>query len=123
MFGAESLDGICAYSLLHLLPDRSTVLQRIHGLLKPGGFFVSSTVCLRESRVPFAPIIRVMRWLGKAPLVVNSFDRATIGRDIRDAGFVNVTQPDVGAKRVIAFVVARKPPRRRHPVDMASQHG
>ena len=37
----ESLDGICAYSILHLVEDRSGALQQIHRLLKPGGFFVS----------------------------------------------------------------------------------
>src|SRR5688572_20709424 len=64
-----SLDGITAYSLLHLVSDRSAVLRDIHRLLKPGGFFVSSTVCLAHSRVPYCPILAVMRALGLAPMV------------------------------------------------------
>ncbi|MCA9569732.1 MAG: class I SAM-dependent methyltransferase [Myxococcales bacterium] len=43
-----SLDMVCAYSLLHLVPDRADALARAFALLKPGGTFVSSTVCLGE---------------------------------------------------------------------------
>lgn len=108
-FADGELDGVCAYSLLHLLADRAAALQRIHRLLKPGGFFVSSTVCLRESRIPFAALLRVMRWLGKAPSVVSLLSRRDIVDDIRQAGFVELSQPEVGAGRMIGFVVAMKP--------------
>lgn len=106
VFPDASLDGICAYSLLHLVEDRAAALARIHRLLKPGGFFVSSTVCLGESWVPYRPILTVMRWVGKAPMV-KVFARTTLDREIREAGFVDVTTPEVGAESTIAFVVAR----------------
>lgn len=104
----ESLDGICAYSLLHLLDDRPAALSRIFGLLKPGGFFISSTVCLGESWVPYGPLLWAMRALGKAPMV-NIFDKRTLEDEVRRAGFVDLSQPDVGAKPTIAFIVATKP--------------
>ncbi len=107
VFEPESLDGICAYSLLHLLDDRAEALFHIHRLLKPGGFFVSSTVCLRESWMPYGALLTVMRWLGKAPPVA-IVDKATVARDIEDAGFVDLAQPDVGAKPIIGFMVAIK---------------
>ena len=107
-FEDASLDGICAYSLLHLLEDRDAALKRIHRLLKPGGFFVSSTVCLGESRIPYAPLLRAMRWLGKAPLV-KVISKRVVEDDVRRAGFVDLSQPDVGAEPVIAFLVATKP--------------
>jgi len=107
-FGAESLDGICAYSLLHLVEDRRGALGHIHRLLKPGGFFVSSTVCLGESWVPFGPFLRVMRWLGKAPSV-KIFSKGTLEDQVRGAGFVELSLPDVGAEPKIAFMVAKKP--------------
>lgn len=103
-----SLDGVCAYSLLHLVDDRDAALAQIHRLLKPGGFFVSSTVVLGDSWIPYAPVLRVMRWLGKAPLV-KTFTRRTFEAEILRAGFVDLAQPDVGAKPSIAFTVARKP--------------
>jgi len=107
-FEAGSLDGICAYSLLHLVSDRAEALARIDRLLKPGGFFISSTVCLGESWVPYRPILRVMRWLGKAPMV-KVIRKRTLEQEIRAAGFVDLEQPDVGTESTIAFMVARKP--------------
>jgi arsenite methyltransferase len=107
-FGDASLDGVCAYSLLHLVEDRSLALQRIYRLLKPGGFFISSTVCLGDMRLLYAPLLAAMRWLGKAPYV-SIFTKHTLEQDIRAAGFVDVGQPDVRAKANIAFVVAAKP--------------
>ena len=107
-FEAESLDGICAYSLLHLVDDRSAALAQIFRLLKPGGFFISSTVCLGESWVPYGALIGAMRLIGKAPMV-KIFDKRTLEAEIRESGFVDISQPDVGAKGDIAFIVAKKP--------------
>jgi len=108
VFADGSLDGICAYSILHLVEDRSAALRQIFRLLKPGGFFVSSTVCLGDSWVPYRPLLTVMRWLGKSP-PVSVFRRNTLEADIRATGFVDVSAPDVGAQPTVAFYVARKP--------------
>jgi arsenite methyltransferase len=107
VFEPESLDGICAYSLLHLVEDRPAALARIYRLLKPGGFFVSSTVCLAESWVPYRPILQVMRWLGKAPRVAILLKRV-LEDELRGAGFTGLSQPDVGAESTVAFIVAEK---------------
>lgn len=101
-------DGICAYSILHLVEDRADTLQRIFAYLKPGGFFISSTVCLGESFVPYQPILAVMRWLGKAP-PVRIFSAGALLHDIREAGFIDISTPDVGAKKIVAFVAATRP--------------
>ncbi|MFT5356519.1 MAG: arsenite methyltransferase [Polyangiales bacterium] len=106
----DSLDGICAYSFLHLIEDRAAALQHIHRLLKPGGFFVSSTACLGESWVPFTPILALLRWIGKAPLV-KVVGKDTLEEELKQAGFVDIAQPDVGAKARTAFMVASKPRR------------
>lgn len=83
-------------------------MAQIYRLLKPGGFFVSSTVCLGESWIPYRPILKLMRWLGKAPMV-KVLSKQALGDDVRAAGFVEISWPDVGAKPEIAFMVARKP--------------
>jgi arsenite methyltransferase len=107
-FGEGTLDGIWAGSLLHLVEDRTAALARIFRLLKPGGRFVSSTVCLGESWIPYTPLLTVMRWIGKAPMV-KVFSKETLSADVTGAGFVDLASPDVGAKAEIAFLVARKP--------------
>lgn len=107
-FEGETLDGICAYSVLHLVEDRPATLNRIFSLLKPGGFFVSSTVCLGQSWIPFGPLLKLMRWLGKAP-AVQIFSKRTLEQEVVQAGFVRLSQPDVGAESSIAFLVGEKP--------------
>jgi arsenite methyltransferase len=104
----ESFDSVWAYSILHLVPDRRRTLAALFDLLKPGGSFISSNACLGDTWVPYGAIISVMRWFGKAP-VVHIHSRETILGELRDAGFVDVTERDVGASKLVAFIVAKKP--------------
>jgi arsenite methyltransferase len=103
-----SFDSVWAYSILHLVPDRRRVLATLFDLLEPGGSLIASSVCLGDSWVPYRPIIAVMRWFGKAP-VVHLYRRETLFRELREIGFVDVTERDVGAEKEVAFVVAKKP--------------
>lgn len=104
----QSVRGVCAYSLLHLVDDLPAALRRVFRLLEPGGFFVSSTVGLGESWVPYRPLLWLMRAVGKAP-TVKIFDRRTLEDEVTRAGFIDIGQPDVGAKSNIIFMVATKP--------------
>jgi arsenite methyltransferase len=108
LFEDASLRGICAYSLLHLTEDLPAALGRIFRLLQPGGFFVSSTPCLGGSWVPYGLVLWIMRALGKAP-TVKIFSRRALEDEVRRTGFVDIVQPDVGAKPNIVFMVATKP--------------
>lgn len=83
---AGSFDMVLALSLIHLLPDRRDAIDRIHNLLKPGGFFISSTVCLADRMWFLKPVIPIMQWLDKAPYV--TFLHADdVAQEITDAGF------------------------------------
>ena len=62
-------------------------------LLEPGGAFIPSSVNLDETWVPYGAILAVMHWFGRAP-VVHGYDRETIMREIREAGFVEVEEED-----------------------------
>jgi|SRR5690606_29130399 len=107
-FEPGQLDGVWAYSILHLLDDRGAALEQIFKLLKPGGSFVSSNVCLRGTWVPYWAIIAAMRWVGKAPMV-HLYDRDMILRELRAVGFTDITEHDVGGDQRVAFLTARKP--------------
>lgn len=107
-FEPQSFDGICAYNILHLVPDRIGTIEKIFTLLKPGGFFISSTVCLGQSYVPYGLLLPVMRWLGKAP-PVHIFSLEALVAEMRDAGFEEPVTHEVGAKATTAFVVTDKP--------------
>jgi len=81
-----SYDMVLALNLLHLLPNRTAALAKIHRLLKPGGIFVSSTVCLADRMWFLRPVIPVLQWIGKAPYV--SFLASTqVMREVATAGF------------------------------------
>jgi len=81
-----SYDMVLALNLLHLLPDRTAALAKIHRLLKPGAIFISSTVCLADRLWFLRPVIPVLQWIGKAPYV--SFVGADeVVREVAKAGF------------------------------------
>ena len=104
---ANRYDVVLAMSILHLLKDPQAAIAKSFEMLKPGGTFHSSTVCLREGMIWFKPIAVVGRALGLLPhvLFLNSAD---LERMLRDAGFEieKFWKPD---RKKAAFIIARKP--------------
>ncbi len=101
-----SYDMVLALNLLHLVPDRAAALARIHRLLKPGGVFISSTVCLADRLWFLRPVIPVLQWVGKAPYV--SFVSAKgMLREVASAGFERQEHWTHGRANSL-FLVARR---------------
>jgi len=101
-----SYDVVMGHSILHLLENKEAVIAKVHRMLKPGGVFVSSTVCLK-GRVPvMRAILPVGHFLGLLPLV-KFFTAEELEGDLTDAGFRidNRWQPD---KNKALFIVATK---------------
>ncbi|NMB78225.1 MAG: class I SAM-dependent methyltransferase [Methanomicrobiales archaeon] len=46
----ESFDVIVAFNILHFFEDTLVVIQRLNGLLKPGGYLVTATACMGERK-------------------------------------------------------------------------
>jgi ubiquinone/menaquinone biosynthesis C-methylase UbiE len=101
----ESVDAVLALSLLHLLEDKEAAIAKIHAMLRPGGIFVSNTVCLGDSMKWFRFVGPIGRWLGVFPLV-RVITRNELRECLASAGFEieHEWQPD---KRVV-FIIARK---------------
>ena len=99
-------DAILAYNFLHLVETPEDLLARVRSLLKPGGLYISKTVCLKDKAWLFGPMIKVMQLFGKAPYVqMLSFQGvedmiARAGFEIIETG----TYPEPRSR----FVVARK---------------
>ena len=107
-FQSGTFNAVCAYNILHLVADRRAALNIILKLLKPGGFFISTTPCLGESRMPFQFLLPIMKLLGRAP-AVQVFRIQQLTSNLRDAGFVEVTRTKVSSDKTNAFLVAAKP--------------
>lgn len=101
-----SFDMIMGHSIMHLLDNKETVLARVYDLLKPGGVFVSSTVCMGNSFWFLKPILMVGRFIGVLPLV-RFLTQDQLVQSIVDAGF-EIDQNMVMSKEKVAFIVAKK---------------
>ncbi|WP_208977989.1 class I SAM-dependent methyltransferase [Labrenzia sp. 011] len=99
-------DAVLAYNFFHLVEEPDELLARVRSLLKPGGLYISKTVCLKDKAWLFAPLIGVMQLVGKAPYV-NMLSIGSLEETIRRAGFEIVETGNHPAPRS-RFVVARK---------------
>jgi ubiquinone/menaquinone biosynthesis C-methylase UbiE len=103
---AGSFDAVLAFNVLHLLEDLPAALGRVREVLKPGGVFVSKSVCLAEQTRLWRVPIRIMQWIGRAPYVtcmrVSELEAAIAG-----AGFEIVDARFFGSSLPSRFVVAR----------------
>ncbi len=107
-FEPKSFDVVCAFNILHLVADREQTLRWLFRMLRPGGTFISSTLCLKESLMPYGALLAMMRWFGKAP-PVQLFSKRQLDRELQHAGFRELSHPDVGAKPTVAFIIGKKP--------------
>jgi len=103
-----SVDLVMMHSILHLLENKEAAIGRVYGMLRPGGWFVSSTTCMCGAMRLMRPVITIMRWLGMAPQVVKFFTPDQLQESIRAAGFTIAFQWQPSRTKAL-FIVARKP--------------
>ena len=110
--GDGPYDAVLAFNLLHLLEDAGAAVRRIHGLLKPGGLFISKTVCRPESGGSFKFLLMktalpLLQLVGKAPFVrLMSIDE--LEEIVASAGFDIVETGNFPASPPSRFIVARR---------------
>ncbi|NNG04164.1 MAG: class I SAM-dependent methyltransferase [Inquilinus sp.] len=103
----ETYDAIMGHSILHLLEDKDAVIAKVHHMLKPGGVFVSSTVCIGEKMKWFKLIIPIGRALGLMPLV-KVLTAKELEHSLTAAGFKIDHCWRPGSKGMTVFIVAKK---------------
>jgi ubiquinone/menaquinone biosynthesis C-methylase UbiE len=101
-------DVVMGHSILHLLRSkhRAAVLAKVHRVLKPGGVFVSSTICIGESSGVLRAIPPVMRAIPFLP-PVQTLTRQKLRGEIGGAGFTIEHDWAPGPTDAL-FLVARK---------------
>ena len=102
---AESFDAALGLNILHLVPDLDATLEAVARVLKPGGLFVSSTVCLDEIEGRLARIGRLVRFVPFMPTVVPLTADGLVAK-LERVGFAIEERWDQGAG--IVFLIARR---------------
>ena len=108
LIDGRPFDAVCAFSLLHLVDNIDRVLDSVRQQLKPGGLFISKTVCLKDAPLPIRALVRLLTAVGVAPRVT-AVSRAELVRHLEDAGFEIETVSHFGRQRTNPFIVARRP--------------
>ena len=106
----QSFDAVLGLSILHLLENKEEMISKVHRMLKPGGIFISSTVCLGDTMKFFKIIVPIGKILGLMP-TVRVFTTKEIASSLTDAGFdIDYQwQPDRGKSAFQSvFIVAKK---------------
>lgn len=66
----KSFDVILSFNVLHYIEDIPTVMKQINKLLKPNGYFISSTACLSENRNGLRALIWILNKLKVMPKTI-----------------------------------------------------
>ncbi len=102
-------DAVLAFNYLHLSDDPQAEIGRILQLVKPGGYFISKSACMRGwKRFVIPPVIWVMQKIGKAPHL-SYFTTGELDQMMREAGFEVVETHDFSMSPPSHFIVARRP--------------
>ena len=104
-----SYDAALGLNILHLLDNRMASMGRVYEALKPGGYFISSTACIREKWYMrlLDPMFPLMNMFGQWPRV-SRMTAKQLQADIESIGFktVHYWQPGGG---MVLFMVGQKP--------------
>jgi 2-polyprenyl-3-methyl-5-hydroxy-6-metoxy-1,4-benzoquinol methylase len=101
-------DVVMGHSILHLLSDPQKAIKASHAMLKPGGYFITSTACLAGGLGLVLGILGpIGKALGRLP-TLKAFSRTRLEAMHRDAGFEIVQNWQPGKGKAV-FIIARKP--------------
>ncbi len=102
-----SMDVVLGLSILHLLNNRDEVIARVRKMLKPGGVFITSTVCLGDTMGYFKWIGPIGVFFGLIPHV-EIFTTDNLRAAMSGAGFDIEHEWTPGRGKAV-FMVARNP--------------
>ncbi len=103
-----SFDVVLGLNVIHLLPDRQAVIAEVARILKPGGIFVSSTVCVGDSYLRFIKLLVPLGNLLRLMPNIFVLTEAKLANEVANAGFIIESQWHHGIKNIAVFMIARK---------------
>ena len=103
----QTFDAVLGLSILHLVENKETTVTKVHEMLKPGGIFVTSTVCLGDTIMKFFRYIApIGKFLGLMPLV-KVFTAKALKDCLTDTGFSIDYHWQPGKGKAV-FIIAKK---------------
>ncbi len=102
----QTVDAVLGLSILHLLDNKEEAIAKVYKMLKPGGIFVTSTMCLGDTMMFFKFIAPIGKFLGLMPLV-QVFTTQELKESLTHAGFEIDYQWQPGKGKAV-FLVAKK---------------
>jgi 2-polyprenyl-3-methyl-5-hydroxy-6-metoxy-1,4-benzoquinol methylase len=102
----DSFNMILSFSILHLLENTDKIMQRIHELLKPGGFFISLTPCLGE-KMFLSNLLGLIRRMGILPYI-RRFKISELEKSIIEGSFQLVESKCIDNNPLEYFIIAKK---------------
>ena len=102
----ETFDVVLGLSILHLLENKQKAIAKVYKMLKPGGIFITSTVCLGDTMKWFKLIAPIGKFLGFFPLI-KVFKVKELATSLTDTGFAIDYQWQPGKGKAV-FIVAKK---------------
>lgn len=103
----QSLDAVLGLSILHLLKNQEAAITQVYQMLKPGGLFVTSTVCVGDTMGWLKLIAPIGQFLGFLPFVQFLTVQA-LADSLIQAGFELDYQWQPSKGKAV-FIVAKKP--------------
>lgn len=80
-----SCDAVLGLNILHLVPDLAQTIETVARVLVPGGYFFSSTICLKDGPIAMRLLAGVMRFVPFVP-TLGSFSAQALEEQLERAG-------------------------------------
>ena len=94
-------------NVLHLHSNYQASVQRVYEILKPGGVFITSTVCISPRFNALKPVFHVAAALGLVPKV-QFMSADQLHSDIAECGLTLMETQVLTTSSRSTFVIARK---------------
>ena len=100
----KTFDAVLGLSILHLLDNKEEVIAKVHKMLKPGGIFITSTVCIGN----FMKLLKFILPVGKIfGLIIKVFNTKELEDCLIEAGF-NIVYQMQSNEGSVEFIIATK---------------
>lgn len=104
----QTIDAVLGLNILHLIENREAAIANVHQMLKPGGVFVTSTICMSDMMTILKVMVPIGTFLGLMPKI-KTFTRAELESNLVSAGF-EIDYEWQPKKVAGLFIVAKKGP-------------